>query len=216
MSTFAAYGRLEKVIAADDIGSIRHRWEYGRRLVIDTSKTNQSGNLQHGVLDGLVTAGKRAGAKNLNRREIQHRLQAARLYPSEAHIAHICAQFESWGALRTAGFPPVQLPLDADQTPFDPRTLEEKARDAGEAFDRAAQKAGGQLELFDYFKDTAVDELSTVAELRKYAVEMCEWTDRQAKRDRERLAYVNRLSVAVGGDETKTWAEADAALHKAR
>lgn len=212
MSTFAAYGRLEKAIAAADVGSIRQRWEYGRRLLVDPTKTIPGERLKEGALDELVTAGRKQGVRKLNRREIQHRLQAARLYPSEAHVAHICAQYESWGALRTAGFPPVQLPLDADVTPFDPRTPEEKARDAGQALDRAAEKAAGQLELFEHFKPDAFDELSTIAELRKHAEEMRDWTQRQLRSDNRRIAYVDRMSAAVGGDEAKTVAEAEAAL----
>lgn len=212
MSTFAAYGRLDKGIAADDVGTIRHRWEYGRRLLMDPTKTTPAGNLRNEVLEGLVTAARRQGVKKIGRREIQHRLQAARTYPSEAHIAQVLAQYESWWQVISAGFPAIQLPLDADTEPFDPRTPEERARDLGQAAEPLAKKAAGQLELFDYFSDTAFDELSTIAELRKYAAEMSEWTERQARRDRERTAYVDRLSAAVGGDEGKTWAEAQAAL----
>lgn len=212
MSTFAAYGRLEKAIAAADAGSIRQRWEYGRRLLVDHSKTTESGNLKNAVIDKLLIAAKRQGIKNVNRREIQYRLQAARAYPSEAAIAQMYAQFENWWDVIRAGFPAVQLPLDADTEPFDPRTPEEKARDAGQAFDRAAEKAAGQLELFDHFKADAFDELSTIAELRKHAVEMRDWTERQLKADDRRIAYVDRMSVAVDGDESKTVAEAEAAL----
>jgi hypothetical protein len=212
MSSFAAYGRLEKAIAAADTGSIRQRWEYGRRLLVDKTKSTEAENLRNGALDGLVAAARRQGIANVGRREIQHRLQAARLYPGEAHIAYICARYESWGALRTAGFPPVQLPLDADPEPFDPRTREERARDAGQVLDSAEEKAAGQLDLFAYFKDDAFDELSTIAELRKHAVDMRDWTERQAKADDRRLAYVDKLSAAVNGDESKTWADANAAL----
>ncbi len=212
MSSFDSYGRLEKAIAAADVSSIRARWEYGLRLLLDPTKTTPAGHLRNGVADRLIAAARRHGVTNLNRRELPYRIQAAKAYPSEAHIAHARAQYETWNKLREAGFPDVQLPLDADTTPFDPRTEEERARDAGEAVDRAARKASGQLELFEYFRETVADELSTIAELRKYAADMSEWTQRQARRDRERIAYVNRLSAAVGGDESKTWAEADTAL----
>lgn len=212
MSTFAAYGRLEKAIAAADAGSIRQRWEYGRRLLLDSTKTTEAGNLKNGVLDGLTGAARRQGIANVGRREIQYRFQAARTYPGEAHIAHARARYETWTALREAGFPAVQLPLDASAEPYDPRTAEERARDAGAQLDRAAKAAAGQLDLFEYFAPESFDELSTIAELRKYATEMSEWTARQAARDEKRLAYVDRLSVAVGGDESRTWAEAQAAL----
>jgi len=211
MSSFDAYGRLEKAIAAADVRSIRARWEYARRLLVDRTKTTRSGNLRNGVIEGLIAAAGRQGIK-ISRREIQHRIKAAKQYPSEAHITHVRARFETWHKLREAGFPPVQLPLGADTTPYDPRTPEEEARDAGEAIDRIGQGASGQLKLFEYFKESVADELSTIAELRKYAVDMSEWTSRQARKDRERLAYIDRLSAAVGGDESKTWAEANAAL----
>lgn len=211
MGTFASYGRLEKAIAAADTGSIRRRWEYARRLLMDRSKTHPDGRLKHGVIDGLIAAAARQGIK-IGRREIQYRFQAGRTYQSEAEYAQLVAHFETWKEVIQAGFPAVDVPLDADLEPFDPRTPEERARDMGEAIDLIAGKASGQLELFDYFKETAADELSTIGELRKYATEMSEWTQRHARRDRERIAYVNRLSAAVGGDETKTWAEADAAM----
>lgn len=214
MSSFAAYGRLEKAIVAADAGSIRARWEYGRRLLVDRSKTTEGGNLRNGVIDGLMGAAARQGIR-ISRREIQYRLQVAKTYPSEAEIAQLVAQCDSWKEAIKSGFPALGVPLGADVTPFDPRTAEEKARDAGDVLDRASQKLGGQLELFDYFKDSSFDELSTIAELRKYADEMALWTERQARRDRERLSYLDRLSAAVGGDESKTWAEANAALEAA-
>lgn len=212
MSSFAAYGRLEKAIAAADVGSIRQRWEYGRRLLVDKTKSTDAENLRNGVLDGLVGAARRQGITNVGRREIQHRLQAARLYPGEAHIAYICAQYESWGALRAARFPAVQLTLDADPEPYDPRTREERARDSGQALDSIAEKAAGQLELFAYFNEEAFDELSSIAELRKHAVDLRDWTQRQANADDRRIAYVDKLSAAVGGDESKTVADANAAM----
>lgn len=212
MGTFASYGRLETAIIAADTGSIRQRWEYARRLLVDRSKTTPDGRLKNGVLDGLIAAAARQGIK-ISRREIQYRIQAGRTYASEAEYAQLVAHHETWKEVIQAGFPAVGLPLDASLEPFDPRTPEERARDAGEAIDLIAGKPGGQLELFGYFKETAADELSTIGELRKYATEMSEWTQRQAKRDRERIAYVNMLSAAVGGDESKTWAEANEALH---
>jgi hypothetical protein len=212
MSSFAAYGRLEKGIAAADISSIRVRWEYARRLLVDRTKTTENGNLRNGVIEGLIAATARQGIK-LGRREIQYRLQVAKTYASEAEIAQLVAQCETWKDAIKTGFPGAAMPLGTDTTPFDPRTGEEKARDAGEAVDRAARRASGQLELFEYFRESVADELSTIAELRKYAVDMSEWTKRQARRDQDRLAYVDRLSAAVGGDESKTWAEASAVLN---
>ena len=208
MSSTAPYARIEKAIAASDVGVIRQRWEYGRRLLVDPARTTPTGNLRNDVMPDLIATARRLGRK-LSEREIQHRLQAARQYPSEAHITHICASYETWGALRKAGFPPVQLPLDADTTPYDPRSPEERARDAGRALGAAAERDAGQLALFpsDLF-----DEMSTLAELEKHAAEMAAWTERQADRDRKREAYLGRLLDAVGGDRNRTWGDAQAAL----
>lgn len=210
MSTFAAYGRLEKAIAAADTGSIRQRWEYARRLLCDRTKTTPDGRLRYGVIDGLIAAAAKQGIK-ISRREIQYRFQAGRTYPSQAELAQLVAQVDSWKELIRAAFPPVELPLGSDLEPFDPRTPEERARDAGEVLDSTAEQAGGQGELFSYFRD-GFDELSTIAELRKHAVDLREWTQRQANADDRRIAYVDKLSAAVGGDESKTVADANAAM----
>lgn len=215
MSTFASYGRLEKAIAAADAGSIRARWEYGRRLLIDRTKTTAAGNLRNGVIDRLISVARRHGIQNVNRREIQYRIQAARTYPAEAHIAHVRARYENWTALREAAFPAMQLALDEDSTPFDPRTAEEKGRDAGAALDRGAEVAAGQLGLFGLFPADLFDEFSTLSELAKHVDEMAEWTARRARKDHERAGYLRSLIDAVGGDLSKTWAEADEALRGA-
>ena len=55
-------------------------------------------------------------------------------------------------------------------------------------------------------------ELATLGELRKYAEESAERTERHARKDQERFDYLERLSSAVDGDEDKTWEEAQAAL----
>lgn len=206
---YARYLRYEKGIAATDTGGIRQRWEYGRALLVDDAMTTPAGNLRNGVIDGLVTDAKRAGLK-LSEREIQHRLQAGKAYPAEAQITHICASYETWGALRTAGFPPVEAPEDA--APFDPRQAAERARDAARDLARHGKDGDGQIALFDYFPEERFDESATLAELAKYASEMAELTERFAQRDRERFAYLNRLIDAAGGDMNATWEEAQAAL----
>lgn len=211
MSTFAAYGRLEKAIAAADSASVRQRWEYARRLLVDRVMTTKDGNLRNGVIDKLISAAARQGI-GISRREIQYRLQAGRAYPSEAEIAQLVAQYETWKEVIQAGFPVVGMPLGADTEPYDPRTPAEQEADAGRVAGLAGEKDGGQLALFDLFPTDMFDELSTISDLRKYTVQMAEWTERQARRDRERLAEVDRLSAAVGGDESRTLAEAQAAL----
>lgn len=206
VSAFSAYGRYERVIAAADTGSIRQRWEYGRRLLCDPQATTPEGNLRNGVIAGLIEAAHRRG-KKLSDREIRYRLAAGRAYPCESQIRHICAGYESWGALRAADFPAVEA--EPGEEPFDPRGAGEKARAADK---QLALGDPDQLALFEFFPDDRFDELATLGELRKYAEECEERTERHARKDRERFEYLERLSAAVGGDEEATWEEAQAAL----
>jgi hypothetical protein len=208
MST-ARYSRQEKVIAAADSGGIRQRWEYGRLLLVDDTMTTPAGNLRNGAMADLIIAAQRIGRK-LSEREIQRRLQAGKAYPTEAQITHICASYETWGALRNAAFPPVEAPADAE--PYDPRDAAERAREAARDLTRRGTANDGQLTLFDYFPDGKFDELSTLGELMKYAGEMAALTERYARKDRERAAYLDSLIAAVHGDLSKTWEEAQAAL----
>jgi hypothetical protein len=206
MSSRSAYTRLEKAIAAADAGTIRQRWEYGRRLLCDPSATTDAGNLRHGKLAELIDAASRAGVP-LSDREIRYRLEAGRAYPCESQIGRARADFSTWNALRDARFPAYDA--DPGEQPYDPRSLAEKV---GQTEKQLALGEPDQLALFEYFPSDLFSELSTLGELRKYQAEMAEWTERQARRDAERLAYVEALSAAVGGDESKTWAEAQAAL----
>lgn len=208
MTRFAAYGRYEKAIAAADTNTTRQRWEYGRRLLCDPAATTPDGNLRNGVIADLIEEAHKRG-KKLSEREIRYRLRAARAYPCESQIRHICAGYESWGALRAAEFPDVDA--EPGEEPYDPRGLAEKAR----AVDK--QLALGdpdpdQLALFEYFPDDRYDELSTLAELRKYAEESSDRTERHARKDRERFEYLDKLNAAVNGDENATWEQAQAAL----
>lgn len=209
MSTNSPYTRLEKTIAAADAGGIRQRWEYGRRVLCDPAKTTQAGNLRNGAIAALIADAHRAGVK-LSEREIQHRVQAGKTYPCKGQITHICASYESWGALRAAGFPAAGA--DPEDEPYDPRDLAEKARTAEK---QLHLDDPDQLALFDYFPGDRFSELSTLAELAKYAAEMADMTRRYAERDTERAEYLERLSRAVNGDMSKTWAEAQAALDQA-
>jgi hypothetical protein len=205
----ARYSRYEKYIAAADSGSIRQRWEYGRLMLTDDAKTTPAGNLRNGAIADLIIAAQRIGRK-LSEREIQHRLQCGKAYPAEAQIAHICTSYETWGALRKAGFPAVEAPPGAE--PYDPRGGAERARDAARNLARHGAAGDGQLALFDYFPGDKFDELSTLGELAKYAAEMAELTERYARKDRERAGYLARLITAVNGDMSATWEEAQAAL----
>lgn len=212
MSTFAAYGRYERAIAAADAGSLRRRWEYGRRLLCDPLATTPDGNLRNGVIAALIGAAHKRGQK-LSEREIRYRIRAGRTYPCESQIRHICAGFESWGALRAADFPAVDA--EPGEEPCDPRGLAEKAR----AVDRQlvlGEADPEQLALFEYFPEDRYDELSTLADLRKYAEESDARTVRHARKDRERFEYLDQLLSAVDGDENATWEQAQAALDASR
>jgi hypothetical protein len=205
-SAYTAYARLEKAIAAADAGSIRQRWEYGRRILCDPAILTPAGNLRNGVMGELIATARKAGRK-LSEREIRYRMAAARAYPCESQIRHAGAGFETWTTLREAGFPAVEAD-DGDEH-YDPVSVAEKARHAER---QLALGEPDQLPLFELFPGDQFSELSTVAELRKYAAESAEWTARHARRDAERFAYIDTLSDAVAGDESKTWAEAQAAL----
>jgi hypothetical protein len=145
----------------------------------------------------------------ISKSEINYRMQCARAYATEAEISTACGDFKTWSDLRAAGFPAVQVSLDADAEPFDPRDEDEKRRDAARDLARRSQESAGQLSLFP---DDRFTELSTLAELAKYAAEMAEMTERYARKDRERAEYLQSLIDAVDGDMSKTWAEAQAVL----
>jgi hypothetical protein len=207
--TASPYRSLERQIAAHDAGTIYDRWAYGRRLVCDPSATTPSGDLRPGKMTELVDAAHRAGVR-LSEEEILGRLRAATAYPCESQIARARAKCGTWEALIEAAFP--ECEADPGEQPYDPRTAAEKARQAER---QLALGEPDQLSLFRLFPDDQFSELSTIAELRKYAAEMAAWTERQARKDADRLAYVSALADAVGGDESKTWAEAQAALDSA-
>lgn len=206
--SYSRYLKLEKSIAASDTGGIIERWRFGRRLLDDRGTVTENGNLRHGVLERIIARMQSAGFP-ITEREIQYRLKCARAYASEAEIRTACSDFKAWSELRGAAFPPVQVPLGTDTAPFDPRDADEKRRDAARELARRGEEAAGQLSLFP---DDRFTELSTLAELAKYATEMAEMTERYARKDRERADYLSRLVNAVSGDMSKTWAEAQARL----
>jgi hypothetical protein len=209
---FTRYLRLERHIAASDTGGILERWRFGARLLADGKMTTPAGNLRHGVLARLIAEAK-ADGHAITEQEIQRRLRCARTYRSEAEIHESAHGFRNWDELARAGFPPVQVTLEDDTDPFDPRDPDEKRRDAARELARLAEEEGaGQIALFEYFPADQFDSFATLADLRKYAEESAEWTERHVRKDQERFNYLARLLGAVKGDESKTWAEAQAAL----
>jgi hypothetical protein len=159
-------------------------------------------------MGSLIAAARRRGV-TLAEDEILARLAAGRAYPGESQVRRARAGSENWAALAEAGFPPVEA--DPGEEPYDPRGAAERAA----AVDRQlalGEPDPAQMTLFDYFPDDRYDSLSTLAELRKHADDCARRTEGHAHKNRERYAYLDRMSAAVNGDEGKTWAEAQAAL----
>jgi hypothetical protein len=208
MGRFSAYGRLEKDIAAAYARTMRGQWEFGRRLLCDPFATTPAGDLRPGVLAELITEARRR-REQLTEAEVLARLEAGRAYPCESQIRRAQAAHETWDALCEAGFPAFEA--EAGEEPFDPRTAAEKARAAEKQLALGETDDPEQLELFRWFPDE-FDELSSIAALRKHALAMKAMAARFADRADERLEYVDQLSAAVDGDESKTWEEAQAAL----
>jgi len=208
MTGFDAYGRQERAIAAADTGTMRERWEYGRRLACDPLATAPDGTLRDGVMESLITAARRRGV-HLTEEEITARLAAGLAYPCESQVRAARRDFGTWAALCEARFPPVDA--EPGDQPHDPRGAAEKAR----ALDRQLALGDPDPDQLALFPDDRFDTLSTLAELRKYAEDSDARTKRHAAKDAERLAYLDELSGAVDGDESKTWEEAQAALDAA-
>lgn len=196
----AAYGRAERGIAAADRGGIRERWLYGLRLLADESAIAPAGGLRQGVTEQLIEAGRRNGTK-LSAREIQWRLQVARAYPTEGQIRNAVSSFGAWRDLISAGFPPIER--DPDEPDADWRTASERRTEAAR---KLADAASDQPALFPF--DRYEPDEATLKDLRAYAEEQAEMTERFAARDRERAAYLDRLFEAADGDESVTWATA--------
>jgi hypothetical protein len=207
------YLRLEKNIAASDTGGIIERWRYGRRLLMDDTATTPNGNLRHGLLARLIPEAAAAGYK-LSEREIQYRLQCAKAYLTEAEIRTAGADFVDWTALREAGFPPVELPPEADPgEPHDPRDADEKWRDFRNAARQREQENPGQGALFELPMIFSHDTYSPKTPLSSL-VAACDESERMTrnfiKKDEERRAYTMELIEAAGGNLGMTWYEAEA------
>lgn len=199
-----SYVAAEKAIAAADAGSIRQRWEYGRRLLVDDTATTPAGNLRNGVLAEMTRTALKTGRK-VSEREIKYRVQAAKTYPTEIQIRQVLAQFENWWQLLKAGFPP--YPAPEGERPYDPRTTNEIERAHDSAGASILPEPWEQRGLFERFSDD-----TTLAALQRYADEQAELTARFSRRCEMRQSYLDSLVKAVNGDMAKTLGEARAAL----
>lgn len=201
----AQYVRQERAIAASAVNDIRQRWLWGLRLLHDSEAfAPGSSQLKPGRSDELIGAAKAAGLK-LSEREIQYRLRCARAYPTEAQIAHACAEFDDWSALRSAGFPPFDAP--DGEAPADHRTDDERRRDHARAIADVIGEQGALFPLSDFEPVT-----TTLKDLVVYAEQQEELTQRFVRHGAKRRAYLNDLIAAADGDLSVTWADAHALL----
>ena len=195
------YVRQERAIASADAGGIQQRWLWGLRLLRDPDAfAPGSTQLKPGRAAELVAAATAAGLK-LSEREIQYRLRCARTYQTDAEIANACAEFEEWSDLRAANFP--AFDRDPDQPLADHRTDAERKHDHARALLDRIGAQGAFFPLSDFEPVT-----TTVKELRAYAEEMLAMAGSFHEHAKERLAYVDELSEAAGGDESVTWQDA--------
>lgn len=195
------YIRQEKAIASADTGGIRQRWIWGLRLLRDSDAfAPQSTQLKPGRADELVKASKAAGLP-LSEREIQYRLRAARVYPTDSQIAQASAEFKTWSALIAAGFPAYEA-LEGE-APADHRTEAERDHDRARAL---AELVGEQGTLFPLRDFEPIE--TPLKDLLDYTDQQDELTGRFVRHGKKRRAYVERLVEAVGGDLNATWLEA--------
>lgn len=195
------YIRQERAIASADTGGIRERWMWGLRLLRDPDAfTPGSTQLKPGRTDELVKAAAAVGLR-LSAREIQYRLQCARAYGTEAEIAHACAEFGDWSALRAASFPAYTVPTG--EALADHRTDTEKDHDRARALMDRIGDQGALFPLRDFEPVT-----TTLQELADYATQQESMTARFVEHGRKRRAYLDRLIAAARSDLSVTWQEA--------
>lgn len=208
MPRYGRYLRLEKNIAASDTGGILERWRYGRTLLTDPVRVTPNSNLKNGVLAELIGEAKGIGV-TISRSEIQYRMQAARVYESEAQLSKILGQFENWWGLIQAGFPPVET--DSDDEPYDPHAAGGK-QPKPLTQEPLTTSDGKPVPAFDPPVRFGGDEhgpRSTIEDLYAACKESEGYTERMAANDARRRGHVDDLADAVGGDLTKTWYEAE-------
>lgn len=195
------YIRIERVISAAAANDIRERWMWGLRLLRDPDAfAPGSSQLKPGRAEELVRAAKAAGFR-LSEREIQYRLKAARTYPTESQIAQAAAEFSNWTSLVGNGFPSFDAP--DGEPPADHRTETERQRDHARALTDILGEQGTLFPLADFEPSE-----TSLKDLKAYADEMAELTERFRRRDGERQAYLEQLIEAVDGDLSASWQDA--------
>lgn len=194
------YVRLEKAIAAADLGGIRQRWLWGLRVLRDPEAMSSPKSLRHGVTEELVAAARAAGLK-LSEREIRRRLQCARTYGTETQIGHAVADFGAWRDLSEANFPTYDAP--PDEPPADHRTDVERDHDHARALVDLVGDQGSLFPLRDFEPIT-----TTLKQLAVYAEQQEELTARFVAHGQKRRAYLDALIEVADGDLDMTWQEA--------
>jgi hypothetical protein len=195
------YVRQEKAIASADSGGIRERWLWGLRLLRDPEAfAPGSSQLKPGRAEELTKAAKSAGLR-LSEREIRYRLQCARTYPTETEIRHACAEFGDWSALRSAGFPTFEAPVD--EPPADHRTQLERDHDHARALVDLIGEQGALFPLRDF-----EPVITTLKQLQDYADQQEELTARFVEHGKKRRAYLDKLIEAADYDLGMTWRDA--------
>ena len=202
----AQYTTREAQIITTDGAGIRQRWLWGLRLLHDPDAfTPGSSQLRPGVREALIQAAAKRGLK-LSDSEIGYRLQCARAYLTEAEFATAVANFLDWTSLRQAGFPPAQ-PEIPDASPADWRTDAERTHDRNRAWVDATSGMDAMFPLRDF---EPVE--TTLADLEAFMKQQLEINENFAATYAKRRAYLDDLEVAVDGDLTATWEQAQQAL----
>jgi len=227
---YRQFDRLEHQIHGTGSASIMLRWKWGRLVLCNEEFTDPSGRLRWGAINELIAKAAARGWK-LSRREVQYRVECARAYLTETEIAHVCAQFEYWGDLRSAGFPPVDAAENAasapPEEPHDPRPPYEKRDAAMRQFKRImdSPEAHGQEPLpgmrtwlpgftvDTVGRDTLFRRAFEVHEsIKATTPQLRQAADRAEREDREREENLHRLFDAIGRNPEASLGEAEDAL----
>lgn len=225
---YRKFDRLEQQIHGTGSASIKLRWKWGRLVLCDEEFTDPNGRLRWGAINELMAKAAARGWK-LSRREVQYRVECARAYLTEAEIAHVCAQFEYWGDLRSAGFPPVEVASESapqePEEPHDPRPPYEKRDAAVRQLNRILKspEANGQEPLpgmrmfLPGFSPDTVGRETVFREAFKIHHYICQEVtpqlrqaaDRAEREDEEREEKLNRMFDAVGRNPEASLGEAE-------
>lgn len=193
------YVKLERLIATDERGGVEHRFEYGSELLKARAGRQR---LPKGYLAERIAEAERAGLPPLSEQEMQRRMRFAEVYPTKAHRRQILTLKGSWSAIVNDNFPEVTV----DETPPVGDVLDDIEGGAGDP--QEFEQPG----LFPDLVKKIPLPVSPLRHLVAYAEEMRGMTASYAKRDDERQAHLQELTIAAGGDLDVTYQDALAML----